>query len=172
MSTCCISPNCFCVLYVVPNCSPDDPIHRLILQFFCEKRLFVLTPWGNTDTDVYVPVVEHVEEAMIAARCALQEHGWAEDIKTYADRPFWPVSASTSRRGRRVTRSATHPPKPTPRSDSDSEPSAEPNEAEDGSNSEGEDEAPIHHRAGLSLSVPVCSSLHSSASLHCRAPAP
>jgi hypothetical protein len=62
--------------------------HRVLLQCFCGLEIFVLTSWGNADTDVYVPVIENLEAAMIAARNAMLDKGWSPDPKCYDERRF------------------------------------------------------------------------------------
>jgi hypothetical protein len=58
------------------------------LQFFCELRLVVLTLWADQVIDVYVPVIEHMEDAMIAEQKALLEKGWSTNPKSYTDCAF------------------------------------------------------------------------------------
>jgi hypothetical protein len=79
------------------------------LQFFCEIQLFVLSPWADQVIDVYVPVIERLEDAMIAARKALLESGWSTNPKSYIDRAFPRQHRPQARRTTRAqaTRTAT-----------------------------------------------------------------
>ncbi|ELR17871.1 uncharacterized protein ACA1_249280 [Acanthamoeba castellanii str. Neff] len=60
----------------------------VLLQCFCGLKIFVLTSWGNADTDIYVPVIENLEAAMITARNAMLDKGWSPDPKCYDERRF------------------------------------------------------------------------------------
>jgi hypothetical protein len=84
---------------------------RIILQNFCMLEIFVLTPWEDSETDVYVAVIENLEAAMIAARNAMLDKGWTPDPKSYTARPFLGAALtsrhSTSHAAHHPTRSAS-----------------------------------------------------------------
>jgi hypothetical protein len=80
----------------------------MLLQNFCALDLFALTMWKGSQTDVYVPVIENLETAVLDARAAMIEKELTPDPKTYPQRPF--VCATTPSNEpptRRTTRSAT-----------------------------------------------------------------
>jgi hypothetical protein len=130
------------------SCSLHDGKHvvasatyDLILQFFCELQLFVLIPWQGSNTEVYVPVVEHVEEAIIAARRAFVERGWSTLPKSFGARAFSTSSESRPRRSAARHRSATPP------ADSDSDLGDDADYDADHHDDQSENESPPHKRA-------------------------
>jgi hypothetical protein len=68
----------------------------MLLCYFCGLDLFVLTPWAEAHIDVYVPVIEKLEAAVIAAQELMIERDLSTNPHYYGTHAFLEVSNSSS----------------------------------------------------------------------------